>query len=103
LFQVFLNLCRNSFEAMKHSNPRVLTISSDFDERSVRIRFHDSGVGVSDPERLFKLFQSGTNSSGIGLSISRAILRSYGGDLRYEPTSKGACFAIELARLKGAH
>ena len=103
LFQVFLNLSRNSFEAMKNSSTRVLTISSGFDEQTVRIHFRDTGSGVSDPEKLFKLFHSGTNSSGIGLSISRAILRSYGGDLRYEPTSTGACFAIELARLKGAH
>jgi len=103
LFQVFLNLSRNSFRAMQDSPQRVLTISSDFDENTVRIRFHDTGAGVGHPEKLFKLFHSGTNSSGIGLSISRAILRSYGGDLRYEPTSTGACFAIELARLKGAH
>jgi len=28
--------------------------------------------------------------------VSRFIVRSYGGELRYEPTAAGACFAVEL-------
>jgi two-component system, LuxR family, sensor kinase FixL len=101
LFQVFLNLTHNSFRAMQDSEPRVLTISGDAQNDMVAISFRDTGTGVTHPERLFKMFRSGTNSSGIGLYISRAILRSYGGDLRYEPTDSGACFSIELLGSKG--
>jgi C4-dicarboxylate-specific signal transduction histidine kinase len=28
--------------------------------------------------------------------VSRAVVRSYGGDLRFEPQSKGASFVVEL-------
>jgi K+-sensing histidine kinase KdpD len=33
---------------------------------------------------------------GLGLYITRAILRSHGGGLRYEPGDAGSCFAVEL-------
>jgi len=101
LFQVFLNLSHNSFRAMQVAVRRALTISAEFDEEFVKIRFRDTGTGVDRPQELFRLFQSGSGSTGIGLYISRAILRSYGGDLRYEVTESGACFAIELLRSKG--
>jgi C4-dicarboxylate-specific signal transduction histidine kinase len=32
----------------------------------------------------------------MGLYVSRAMVRSYGGDLRFEPHPDGACFAVEL-------
>jgi len=102
LFQVFLNLSHNSFRAMQDATRRVLTISAASSDEIVTIRFLDTGLGVSHPEQLFKMFRSASNSSGIGLYISRAILRSYGGDLRYEVTEPGACFAIELLRSKGS-
>jgi len=101
LFQVFLNLTHNSFRAMQESETRVLTICADAPNDKVIISFKDTGPGVAHPERLFKMFRSGSNSSGIGLYISRAILRSYGGDLCYEPTKSGSCFSIELLCSKG--
>lgn len=101
LFQVFLNLSHNSFRAMQDCSERVLTIQGIDRSGTVTIFFRDTGPGVSKADQLFKMFHSGSNSSGIGLYISRAILRSYGGDLRYEPTDSGACFAIELTSSKG--
>ena len=102
LFQVFLNLSHNSFRAMQQCSRRMLTISTQCDINLVTIRFRDTGPGVGHPDQLFKLFHSGNNSSGIGLYISRAILRSYGADIRYEFSDTGACFAIELLRAQGA-
>ncbi len=32
----------------------------------------------------------------MGLYVSRAILRHYGGELKYEPQAAGACFTVEL-------
>ena len=51
------------------------------------MRFEDSGPGIAAPERLFQPFQQGAEGTGLGLYISRAVLRSYGGDLRFEPQS----------------
>jgi two-component system, LuxR family, sensor kinase FixL len=96
LLQVFLNLARNSERAMKGCAERVLRVEVSIEEDLVRIRFRDSGPGVSHPEALFKPFQPGASSTGLGLYISRAVLKSYGGDLYVDPGAQGGCFVVQL-------
>ncbi len=97
LLQVFVNLARNSVRALENwDRERQVRISATLENDVVLIRFRDSGPGVSQPEGLFKAFQQGAQSFGLGLYISRAILRAHGGELRYEPASAGACFTVEL-------
>jgi signal transduction histidine kinase len=62
----------------------------------VVVRFRDTGPGVAHPEELFRPFQPGAHSSGLGLFVSRAIVRAHGGSLRYSPEAEGSCFAVEL-------
>ncbi len=96
LLQVFLNLARNSERAMKGSRERLLRVEASIEDDLVRIRFLDSGPGVSNPDALFKPFQPGASSTGLGLYISRAVLKSYGGDLHVEPDAQGGCFVVQL-------
>ena len=96
LLQVFLNLARNSEQAMRSSQEKVLQVEVSMEEDMVRIRFRDSGPGVANPAALFKPFQPGASSTGLGLFISRAVLKSYGGDLYLEPDSPGGCFVVQL-------
>lgn len=100
LQQVFLNLARNSQHAMESTEKKQLTISSDLESNSVVIRFADTGTGISSPYELFKPFQRGANANGLGLYVSRAILRSSGGDLQFEPRKEGCCFAVSLTRAR---
>jgi two-component system sensor kinase FixL len=100
LQQVFLNLARNSQHAMESTEKKQLTISSDLESNSVVIRFADTGTGISSPYELFKPFQRGANANGLGLYVSRAILRSSGGDLRFEPRKEGCCFAVSVTRAR---
>jgi len=99
LAQVFLNLSLNSLRAMAGSDRKELTISSSLEGDFVVTRFEDTGVGVSSPDTLFKPFQQGADANGLGLYVSRAILRSCGGDLVFEPRTEGCCFAVSLARV----
>lgn len=96
LLQSFLNLAQNSHRAVQQRAVRELRIEVSVDDRMASIRFHDSGPGISDPERLFAPFQPGADGSGLGLYVSRAMVRSYGGDLRWEPQTGGACFRVEI-------
>ena len=102
LLQVFVNLARNSRQAMEHGDHRELTISAHVESDLVLVRFCDTGCGVAHPDELFRPFQPGAHSFGIGLYISRAILRSHGGGLRYEPREEGSCFAVELWPVENA-
>jgi len=97
LIQVFLNLAKNSLRAMESTLLKRLRVSASEDGSTVTIRFEDTGIGVSSPERLFHPFQPGAVSTGLGLYVSRAIVRSFGGDLVHEPRLEGACFAVVLA------
>jgi len=96
LLQVFLNLARNGQRAIGHAVRKELSVEAGMERDLVVIRFRDSGGGVANPEVLFQPFHSGVNSVGLGLYISRAILRAHGGDLRYESQDHGSCFAVEL-------
>jgi PAS domain S-box-containing protein len=98
LLQVFLNLARNSQRAMEISERRQLTISSAVEPSYVVIRFEDTGVGIPDPSGLFRPFAQSANAAGLGLYVSRAILRSFRGDLQHEPRGEGCCFAVSLPR-----
>jgi PAS domain S-box-containing protein len=114
LMQVFLNLTKNSQRAMLDRPTRVLKIAATPEGSRVAVRVQDSGVGVLDPEYLFRPFQPGAQATGLGVYLSRALLRSFRGDLRYEPGSRGpgsptgATFVVELspapaANLKESH
>jgi len=110
LMQVFLNLIKNSQRAMLDRPGRLLIISARNDGLRIAVRVQDTGGGVPNPERLFRPFQPGAQATGLGVYLSRALLRSFHGDLRYEPDPRrgGATFVVELspaatATLKESH
>ncbi len=96
LLLAFLNLARNSHRAVQLCARRELAISFVAEGGKVIVRFEDTGPGVAAPERLFAPFQPGSDGTGLGLYVSRAVVRGYGGDLRWEPGVAGSCFALEL-------
>lgn len=100
LLQAFLNLAQNSLRAVTAGTPeealRELAITVSALPENVIVTFEDSGPGVTSPERLFAPFQPGADGAGMGLYVSRALVRGYGGDLRWEPTDAGSRFAVEL-------
>jgi two-component system sensor kinase FixL len=96
LMQVFLNLTKNSERAMETQQRKELTVAARREGPGVTIRFRDTGGGVTHPERLFHPFQLDAESTGLGLYLSRAFMRSFKGDLHYEPEDGGATFVVEL-------
>ncbi len=104
--QVLLNLCNNAISAMseQQNKQRILSISTNAVGNHVTISVKDTGPGVTDVLNVFKLFKSNkslnkTEGLGLGLSLSRSIIRSYGGDLTLESSSsKGATFMITLPK-----
>lgn len=97
LVQVFLNLAKNSRRAMESSVIKRLRVGTSVENNHVIVRFADSGTGIASPDDLFRPFQPSATSTGLGLYVSRAIMRSCGGELLYEPTEQGCCFAVMLA------
>jgi two-component system sensor kinase FixL len=96
LLQAFLNLVQNSHRAVQLEDLRLLNVTVARELKKVIVRFEDSGPGILAPETLFQPFQAGASGSGLGLYVSRSIVRSYGGDLKFEPRPQGCTFAVEL-------
>jgi len=92
LLQVLLNLTKNSLRAMQEQARKELTISAAVEGERVVVRVRDTGNGIANPERLFQPFQQGAEATGLGLYLSRALVRTFRGDLRYEPESLGCLF-----------
>jgi two-component system, LuxR family, sensor kinase FixL len=99
LIQVFLNLIKNSQRAMRDQPRRELRVTARTEQQRVTVRVQDSGGGVANPDRLFRPFQQGAQATGLGLYLSRAFMRSFRGDLRYEPEPGGSSFVVELSPL----
>lgn len=98
LLQVFLNMALNSERAMAESPLKQFSVNVEVAERKVLIHLCDTGHGLVDSSRLFQPFQEGASGTGLGLYVSRAIVRSFSGELRYEPQAQGTGFVVELER-----
>lgn len=96
LLQVLINLTRNSTRAMKRAESKAIRISVNLESDRLCVRLSDTGPGVREPGQLFRAFQPGADSSGLGLFISRALVRSCGGDLTYEAGAAGCTMCIRL-------
>lgn len=96
LMQVLLNLTKNSQRALEHAAVKEIRISVSLAAGNVQVRVIDSGPGIASTENLFQPFQKGADATGLGLYLSRAFMRFFGGELRHEPTASGCCFVIEL-------
>ena len=99
LLQVLLNLTKNSKRALEGAEIKGLEISTSVEDGRVLIRVTDTGPGIRSVENLFQPFQAGAEATGLGLYLSRALMRSLRGDLLYEPGKPGCSFIIELAMM----
>lgn len=94
--QVFINLFLNAIDEMHQGGK--LTITSEIGQESIVIRVRDSGSGIPDKvlPRIFEpFFTTKTRGTGMGLSIAKRILRSFGGDIQVETTSpQGTTFKL---------
>ena len=102
-----LNVVTNALDAVEgRADPRVdVTAELDPATRAVRIRVADNGAGMS-PDTLaeiFTLFVStkGARGTGLGLTVSRKILREHGGDIRAQSEpGRGSTFVLEFPLLE---
>ncbi len=103
---VIHNVLTNSLDALEtlppqRLQPRRIHISAESDGEDVLLAVDDSGPGIaaSLAEKLFEPFvTSKASGMGLGLSLSRTLLRHQGGDLHSEASRLGgARFVVRLS------
>jgi signal transduction histidine kinase len=102
LYQVFLNLLRNSVQAIEGQGRVTIRITAD--ENWFRIAFTDTGHGIPDallPKLFTPDFHSGAGRvrASFGLFASLSVVRKHGGDIRVQSeVGKGSTFTVLLPR-----
>jgi two-component system C4-dicarboxylate transport sensor histidine kinase DctB len=102
LEQVLLNLMGNALDAMAQQGSKVLAIDVSKHDETVAISIRDTGPGLREHVigRLFEPFFTTKEQGaglGLGLVISSAIVRDFGGSLRGTNHPKGGAeFVVEL-------
>jgi C4-dicarboxylate-specific signal transduction histidine kinase len=100
------NLLTNALDAFdagegSREHPRCIEVTTHAQASDVFIAVEDSGPGISASvaDRLFEpLVTSKASGMGLGLSLSRSMLRTQGGDLWFEASRLGGTrFVIRLA------
>ena len=108
--QVILNLLRNGMESMSSANcaaqSKIILKASNV-ESGVRISIVDCGIGINPKlaQELYKTFKSNKEfGMGLGLSISRSIVRAHGGRLEFKNNAAAGTrffFTLPCARVTG--
>lgn len=100
LGQVMTNLLKNSIEAMDGIEHPEITISGYCDEReNIVIEISNNGPEIPEstaPKIFIPFFTTKTAGSGIGLSLSRQLIRRCGGTLKIVNLSPHPVFRITI-------
>ncbi|WP_411819791.1 PAS domain S-box protein [Hyphococcus formosus] len=98
--QVVTNLIRNAIDAMRAAPERRLSISTKRTDKCIEVSVEDTGVGLADEikDQLFQPFVSNkVDGTGIGLSISKAIIDAHQGEIcAHNKVSGGCTFVFRL-------
>ena len=84
LEQVCINLVNNSIHALEKSKQPTIKISCTIDMDKTLIKFTDNGKGIEDEIKnqiFIPFYTTKKNGSGIGLSLSKNIMKKHGGNL----------------------
>jgi signal transduction histidine kinase len=104
LEQVVVNLLAN---ALKYGDGKPIAIAVTRDDQHARLVVRDGGPGI-DPmnharifERFARAASMGNGGLGLGLYLTRQIVRAHGGTIAVESAlGQGAAFTVELPRAR---
>jgi len=84
--QVFINLIKNSCDAIQNSNGIIILRAFKNENNKVILEISDNGVGIPEDvtDKIFiPFFTTKEHGSGIGLSLAQQIMRLHGGSITF--------------------
>src|SRR5690606_19214449 len=109
ILNVFYHIIRNAIMFRAKDRHNHLHISFEQSEEESRVIFTDNGIGISDriKDMLFDMFFQGSDEckgAGLGLYISRVIMRKLKGDvtLESEGVNRGVRVTVTIPRKANA-
>jgi PAS domain S-box-containing protein len=101
---VVLNLLVNAIQSFDHAGGTIVVSYRVGSEVIMSIRDGGRGIPPEAGKHLFEPFRTGRPyGTGVGLFLSRGIMRRFGGDVRLADSEVGigSCFEIVFARIRG--
>ena len=102
IHRALLNIVGNALDAVEGGRkPQVAASTAQESDEWLRITVADNGTGIP-PEKMREIFRpfvstKGARGTGLGLAVSRKILREHGGDIVVESLpGKGSVFTLRL-------
>jgi two-component system nitrogen regulation sensor histidine kinase NtrY len=103
LYRVFLNLIKNSIEAIQEKKQKVTNLQGKINIEIIKnkeyivIKMLDNGTGFNDIKNITKpYFTTKREGTGLGLPIVTKIINEHKGDIFFTKNSKGAEIDISL-------
>lgn len=95
--QVLINLVKNAMEAVEGRENARLQIRAWRNDERVQIQVRDNGPGIDEEyvDKIFiPFFTTKKKGSGIGLSLSRQIMRLHKGSINFQSGPEGTTFTL---------
>ena len=103
LYRVFVNLIKNSLEAIEEKKQKApnlqgkINVEIDTNNEYIVIKMLDNGIGFNDVKNITKpYFTTKKKGTGLGLPIVTKIINEHNGDINFLKNSKGAEIVISL-------
>lgn len=99
--EVVLNIVQNAIDAVEHQPRGIIIMQSRYEPTSdttfITIEDNGPGIATETQELIFDMFfTTKAEGSGIGLAVSRDIVKSHGGDIHVKSGTSGTTFTVEL-------
>ena len=98
--QVLINLINNSADAIENqTRGRWIQLKSEIKGNELELSIKDSGSGIAEAvanQIMTPFFTTKPEGTGLGLSLSRNILKAHGGELTYVREEPSTTFKINL-------
>jgi signal transduction histidine kinase len=105
IHRAVLNIVSNAIDAVEGTNNGAVVVQTGYDKLAdmLLVAVSDNGPGIPEDQRnaIFNVFESskGSRGTGIGLPVSRKILREHGGRVRVEGgPGQGTRFVLSWPR-----
>lgn len=101
LYQVFINLFNNAFDAVSGMDAPWIEVTAERLNSMVKISIKDCGDGIPEHivNKIFDPFYTTKDigkGTGLGLSISKQIVDAHGGQIGYELSDGHTCLYFEI-------
>ena len=103
LYRAFLNLIKNSIEAIEEKKQKTgnlqakITLEINLNNEYIEIKMLDNGIGFNDTKNITKpYYTTKKDGTGLGLPIVTKIINEHNGDINFFKNANGAELLVTL-------